>query len=216
MGRRSGQTLIELIVSLVIFGSVMSTFVAAIHSMKTTQETAETESVLVSRGLRALSALRLDLERTGFESGFPQVHDPADIAEDFPEFEHAHPLDADGQPIGACDLVFRMPSDLDQDGWPDVQNDGTVDWDSAAHAFLLIAGDGGTNRLVRVDADGTRRTIVRNVEQLTFETPSDTGFEIPLDSLRLTLVLVRRGPHGLDYRETFAAVVQLRNGGLEL
>ena len=212
---RSGMTLVEIMISMAIFATTMLAFGASLKATKDTQDLVVIQDRLNRSGLKALKALRQELMRSGFENGYPQIFDGNQIGNDYGNLAHDVPLDSNGAAVAACDIVFRQPADADDNGWPDTL-DGSPVWEANPCAFTVMPDTDGWNRLVRTDVDGNTRIVSRDLESLTFEPPSATGFAIPMNSMRVTLVLRAPGPSGQDVTQTFSMVVALQNGGNEV
>jgi type II secretory pathway pseudopilin PulG len=205
---RDGFTLVEALVSSTLFIAIMGAFALSLVSAERARADAEVTERLHREALEALDGLREELSRSGFENGFPLAYDD-DVAADYAVFAHATAHGANER----CDLVYRLPADADADGWPDVEEDGSVVWEEEPRAFLLVPNDSGTNDLVRRSADGASVTVARNVATLRYSTPAETGFAIPLDCLRVE-VGMSAIEDGRPYRFDVTTVVRLQNGGL--
>jgi hypothetical protein len=190
----------------------MGLFVHSLYAAEEAQAGIEAAERLDSNALDVVKAVRTELGRSGFENGFPVLYD-GDIGDDHPEYEHEPALDRNGQVLQACDIAYRLPADEDQDGWPDVAADGLVFWEEDARAFVLVPDGSGSNDFVRLLPGGWHNTIARGVERVTFSTPADAGYEIPLDCLGVTIVL-RVGRGGRAQHRQLDFIVKLRNGGL--
>lgn len=211
-GARAGFTLLEAVLSVTFFGALMGAFVMALKSTNTARERVHSQSRLIQEGLEVLDSVRARLTRSGWSDDYPAIYDGNEVGIDYPDYEHGVPEDREGNVVQACDLVYVMPADDDGDGWPDVV-DGVTQWEAATRLFCLEPNDRGTNDFVVRDADGTRRTVARNVETATFSSPAMTGYAIPLDCVHLALTL-RSGAGGSASEERFTSVFRLANGGL--
>ncbi len=214
LSSRSGMTLLEAMVALAIFSTTLLAFGASLRATRNNTDLVTAIDRLNRQGMRAMRLVRENLERTGFENGFPDIYDGDGIAVDWAQFDHDDALTAEGDVATSCDIVFRHPDDADGDGWPDTLN-GEPDWEANPRAITLVPDTDGTNRLVVTDDNGISRTIARSLDTITFETSSDTAFEIPLDCVRVTfnfLAPMRSGPPAVAQ---FSMVVRLKNGGFE-
>lgn len=209
-GPRSGFTILEVTISSTIFAAIMGAFVLALVATRKAQDDAEVVDLVSREALEVVETLRRELGRSGFENGFPLTYDADDVGADYQVFEHATP---NGE-TERSDVVFRIPADADGDGWPDVENDGDVAWEDDPRAFVLRPNETGVNDLVQVAPDGQGATIGRHVESVTYSSPAETNFEIPLDCMRVEVVTASIAADGQVRRSQLSAVVKLHNGGL--
>ncbi len=142
-------------------------------------------------------------------------------------------LDGDGRPD--LDLDFNGTPELDgnRDGslsessadlvdWS--VSDNTIDpdtglvWSHSEISYLVVAGPGGRNQLVRrVEADAsTSQVIAKDVERLEIQTSEDTGFAIPTNALRIGVYFRKQDSHGVEHSHQVEFVVRLRNGEVSL
>lgn len=208
-GSRSGFTVLEALISSTLFVVIMGGFALSLLASQRARKSVETSAMLNQGALEVVEIVRRELSRSGYENGFPLTYDGAEVASDYPLFEHAAPHGA----LARCDVVYRLPADEDGDGWPDVDVNGNVAWEEDPRAFVLVPNEQGSNDFVRVAADGTTATVARNVESVTYSNPSETQFAIPLDCTRVEVVM-RATSDGVPERLSLSAVVKLGNGGL--
>jgi hypothetical protein len=203
---------IEAVISTAIFVVLMGVFVRSLFSAQEAQDGAEATERLQRSSLDVVETVRQELSRSGFEGGLPLLYD-GDIGGDYDDYAHAPAHDRNGADVERCDIAYRLPADGDGDGWPDVDADGGVIWEADPRAFVLAPDGSGSNAFMHLLPDGRRSTIARNVERVTFSTPAQTNYAIPLDCMSVTVVL-REGRGGQARQEQLAFVVKLRNGGL--
>lgn len=211
-GARAGFTLLEAILSVTFFGALMGAFVMALQSTNAASEQVRSQSRLIQEGLEVLDSVRTRLTRSGWSVDYPAIYDGNEVGIDYPDYAHGVPEDRNGETVPSCDLVYLLPADDDDNDWPDVE-DGVTQWEAEPRLFCLVPNDQGTNDFVAWEPDGTRRTLARHVESVTFSNPAMTGYTIPLDCVHLAVTL-RSGEGGEASEERFTSIIRLANGGL--
>ncbi|MCP3915556.1 MAG: type II secretion system protein [bacterium] len=142
---------------------------------------------------------------------------PADLDSDGrPEID----VDGDGVPeLDGDGDGTRTDESGDTDGlWDPTQN--TIDaetglvWAHDEVSYVVITRPDGINYLERrLNGDAaTARRIARNIERVQFDTALSSGFEIPLDSVRVRVFFRDRDSAGTLYRHDVEVVLRLRNG----
>ncbi|MCA9001329.1 MAG: hypothetical protein KDB61_05365 [Planctomycetes bacterium] len=129
-------------------------------------------------------------------------------------------LDLNGVPEldGNRDGVFSE-QDADLGGWDADSNridpnTGLV-WSTAKVCYAVLDGPDGRTYLERRVGGLLDRRVAKDVERLLIETPAETGFQIPTNSLRVSLYLRRKDSDGVTYKHFAQWVVTLQNGDLE-
>ncbi|QDU85695.1 hypothetical protein Pla163_28280 [Planctomycetes bacterium Pla163] len=172
---------------------------------------------LVRRADRAMSTLTFELERSGFATAggvdFPFFVDGAAL-DDAPELHrHAAANVAAGAANTAREVVFLLPQDANDDGWPDLtpsmQN---VAWDPTEVSYVLLPSPDGSNELVRREDGANDRVLARGVRRFLVEDAASTGFAFPIDTLRITLELEDSGVGDARQELTSTRLVTLPNG----
>ena len=213
---QAGFSLLEGAISLSVFAVLMGGYMITMSRMSESTDASALEHELLVDCGRVMSAITSDLRRSGYENvdgiDMPVFFDAGDPPAAFAEFGHDVPHDPFGDGL-TREIVFSLPEDADGDGWPDLEADrsGPV-WSDDYVAYQLVPELDGTNSLRRLTSAGDATTLSRNVTQLIFESPADTGFLIPADTLRVTLVLRRAARNGAVRRIQIQEVVQLFNG----
>jgi hypothetical protein len=189
-------------------------FLVSVDRMTRASDATEVQYALAVDGLDAVRSICTEVGRSGYldfgGTAMPVFFEDGEPGEDFPAF--AHPAPSSGEAIR--DLAYRLPQDGDGDGWPDLDGNGDAVWDPTDYGLLCLPLDDGADGLVRRTDDGTTTVLARDVARVVFESPAQTGFAIPLDSLRFTLTMRRTGSDGRSYEYEAQRVVRLRNGGL--
>ena len=210
----AGFTLVEAALALTAFVALLAGFLFSVERMSNAYGEGEVSHALAIEAFDAARSITQEISRAGFRDQhgerMPVLFADGDPGVDHPAFAHEPP----GSGEAVREILYRLPRDGDGDGWPDVDANGEAVWESAWHGLLCLPLEDGTDALVRRAEDGTTVVLARNVARLVFETPAETGFAIPLDSLRFTLTLRRADADGRACEFEVQRVVRLRNGGL--
>jgi hypothetical protein len=210
---RAGFTLLEAILAVGLFSMLVGGFLFSVERMSRASDAVDVSYTLAVDGFDAVRSIVDQVSRTGYRqfdgSDMPVFSEDGEPGEDHLAFAHEPP--SSGEEVR--DLVYRLPQDADADGWPDVDGNGEAVWDPVEYGLLCLTLADGTDALVLRRSDGTTRVLARDVARVVFETPAQTGFTIPLDSLRFTLTLRRPGSDGRQLEFEAQRVVRLRNGG---
>ena len=218
--RRSGFSTLEMLVSVSVLVILTGALVQAVGGLRRLTVGGTERALLQADGTKALTAILEDLRCSGFASvdgkDFPYLFDGGEPDDDFDD--HAHAAAAENAEAGDDDfgpdreIVFVLPADDDEDGVPDVDADGELVWDDEEISYVLVTGADGTNRLER-RVDGANGALVaRNVERIVFDDAESSGFEVPLDAVRVRIFMRRVNALGDVERYTAEAVVGLCNG----
>jgi hypothetical protein len=212
--RRSvaGMTLVEAILSLAIFSSVLMSLGLVLRWREA--NTLEMEEAALSVDLHeALAAMTSELSLSGFtpDGVYPHLFEDGVPGDDFAA--HAHAAPEAPLSIGVTpsrDVVFVLPDDADEDGVPDLDADGSLIWATEERSVVIVPDADGMNR-VELRIDGARsRVIARHAESLVVDDSSAVG--VPLGCLRLRLAL-SRSVGGRRLSAAAERTVRLLNGG---
>jgi len=110
------------------------------------------------------------------------------------------------------EIVFLQPLDADASGVPDIDVDGRLVWDSIEYSYVVVTGADGVNVLQRRSNGAAPKTIAKNVERIAFDDNASSGFQIPLDAVRVRIWFRERDSERTLHRYFSEAVVKLRNG----
>ncbi len=211
---RRGISALEAAIMVAIFGTLMSGFMSSLSRFQSAQNDTGVRNDLLRAKGRAVRVLRQDLRRSGFVSvggvAYPVTVPDGGLAGGFPFT--AHPPSVAGATPNS-ELLMVMPIDGDNDGWPDFAGGQPV-FGPDRIAYYLVPDGQGANVLTREVENGRVASVCRDVVRFTVETPAETGFTIPLDSLRVRLTLSKQVPGGLRHTVELDEVVRLVNGGL--
>ena len=210
---RSGLTIFELSVSMVVYVAFAGTLLLIVLGSQRAEESVEDRLIVAREAMRAMDALRLDAQRSGWTTvggdTWPMIDDAAVNPTDWAAFDHAAPaVQAGADASRPC--YFRVLEDADDNGWPDLAG-GQTSWANQAVAWMIVPGNDGRNSLVRRLSDGRERTFSERARSIVFEDPADTGYTIPLDAIRVTLEFELD-----DSDDTYRVeeTIALRNGGM--
>jgi prepilin-type N-terminal cleavage/methylation domain-containing protein len=216
---KGGFTLLELVVSFAILALLSVALSGALSGMNGLATGSSAGAQIQDAGERAMRLIRKDLQRSGFTTtaaSYPYLF--LDGAANAPFAGHAHappthhakPGDPDYGPNR--EIVFLQPQDADQDDVPDIDANGELIWDATEFSYVLITGVDGVNYLQRRIDGVAPRTIASNVERVTFDDNTTSGFAVPLDAVRVRLYFRKRDSRGVLHRHLCEAIVKLRNG----
>jgi type II secretory pathway pseudopilin PulG len=102
--------------------------------------------------------------------------------------------------------VMIAPGETDP--WP-----SDIVWDVGNPiSYTLRTDNTGRNVLERRESRGSVRALARDVERVVFENSAATGFQIPLDAVRVRIFFRVPDENRRIYRFQMEATVRLRNG----
>ncbi|MCP3914980.1 MAG: hypothetical protein GY711_05455 [bacterium] len=210
------MTIVEATLTLCIMTIAMTPFVGSLGQFRDMESASDVQFNLARGASRATRKITRDLSRGGYVdvggTAYPLTLDEGDAGSLITAFQHPAANDFGG---GNDEIVFVLPVDADDDGWPDVL-DGEPVWGATRVAYLVVPENDTTNALVRRDENGSSETICRNVAQVVIERPAATGFAIPLDAIRIRITMRKMGSSGHVYEREIEQVIQLRNGGMSI
>lgn len=239
---KGGFTLLEAALSIGLLSGLLYVFFQSLAGFERLGRHSEALHAAAADAARAMGTIRRDLERSGHLSvggqAYPVAFAPGEPPAGLAGFDHAAPNLISGlsktspvnplpAPQGGTglpgfapeqlpesrELVYILPADADGNGWPDLDQGEPV-WGGQRLALLLVPEGNGSNRLVRRTEAGAETVLAHGVRALRVDLPVDTGYSIPLDSVRVWLQLVRESERGGVQLFNRVDVIQLRNGGL--
>lgn len=215
--RRAGGSLLETMITISIFPLLIAGALTTLQTSEDENDRMAARADMVRRADHALSDMTVELERSGFvvlggiEYPFLIEGDALDDAPQPHVHEAANPAE-DG--VTAREIVFVLPNDADDDGWPDL--DGTmenIDWSLTEISYVLLPDADGSNVLVRREDGGNDRVLVRGVRRFIVDDAATSGFAFPVDVLRIGLELEDDGLGDQRQSLWFTRTVTLPNGG---
>lgn len=225
-GARSGFTVLEMAIGSMVLLLFAGTIIETLDSMKVGALNSRVEDRAQHNARRALDAIVEDLAYSGlitsagreyplhFDDGvLDGDYDPFGLIAHPPADEHSNNGRADFGPNR--EIVMLHPADANDDGVPDIVDivDGQLAWDvDQPISYTLETDPSGTNVLVRRQGDSPERVVARDVERIRFLSSEDTGFQIPLDAVRVELHLMLFDDDGHAYRYRTETTVRMRNG----
>jgi len=218
LSRRRGLTLIEIAIGLSLVTIVLAMVAQAVGGLQRLGTDGEIQAQLASSGNRALRSVLSDLRQTGFVSDagldFPHLFTDGDAGPGFDVHDHAAAQTlVDYGPAGSREIVFRMPADADSDGVPDLDGNGALVWDAADFSYVLVTGADGVNTLQRRTDGAAPRTVARHVDRLIVDNSITSGFQIPVDALRVQIDMAIQDASGTVHTLSLQGIVRARNGG---
>lgn len=219
-GGRSGFTLIEVSIGMVLLAIVLGALAMAMRGMNGLALSSRERLSLQTSGQEALIEIVRDLRRSGVVTvgglRFPVLFENGDPGENFPDHVHVPAVENAG--VGEPDfgpdreLLFLLPADEDGDRRPDVGENGRLVWGANVFSYVLVTRADGVNTLERRVDGANPRVVARFVERVVFDDAASSGFEIPMGSIRVRLFMRRVDGGGNVRRHFTEAVVSLRNG----
>jgi|GEM_PF-2497988 len=223
---RAGFTVLEMAIGTVVLLVFAGTIVETMGSMKTGALTARVEDRAQQQARRALDAIVEDLAYAGLVTAdgreYPLHFDDGILDADYDPYaliEHDEAVEkstAGRDDFGPNrEIVLLHPADADDDGVPDILDivGGQLSWDvDQPISYTLETDDAGTNVLIRRRGNASQRIVARDVERIRFLSSEDTGFQIPLDAVRVELHLMLFDDDGHAYRYRAETTVRMRNG----
>lgn len=230
VGAASGFSVVELSIGVVVLLLLALGLAQSMDSLRSSTLTGSLDAELETMAEKAMGTIAADLKRSGFVAptgtAFPYVF--VDGAAQAPYAIHAHAPAVHTAVAGEPDfgpnheIVFLQPLDADDrdpatiaptpDGVPDVDGEGRLVWDAVEYSYVVVTGAGGVNVLQRRTNAGTPRTIAHSVERIAFDDNSSSGFQVPLDAIRVRIWFRERDSERALHRYFTEAVVKLRNG----
>ncbi len=186
--KRSGFGLLELLITVGLFTGLLTLFSMSLRGSSETQRSSMDQAVAQMNARKGMTAIREALGQSGFGAGMPETFDGNTMGDSHPALAHPAANAYDNLPVGR-ELVFQTLEDLDDDGWPDVDAAGNMAWSPTLSALIVTPDAQGVNRLFLTDSNGGRRSLARNVGSLVIDDSASSGFQIPLDQLRVRLFM---------------------------
>ncbi|MEZ5976836.1 MAG: hypothetical protein R3F34_01270 [Planctomycetota bacterium] len=222
----AGFTVLELSIGSLVLLLFAGTIVETVTAMRNGTLSTRVEDRAQQNSRRALDWIVEDLAYSGLVQSdgrsYPLHFDDGDVDADYdlyglidhePAVEHSTSGRDD---FGVNrEIVFLHPADADDDGVPDVADvvAGQLVWDTAQPiSYTLETDDSGTNVLVRRVGNTGSRVVARDVERIRFLDSKDTGYQIPLDAVRVEIHFLMYDQHGHAYRHRAETTVRMRNG----
>lgn len=221
--RRSGFTLMETMVSSLLFVGLMAALYTALGDATKIKDIQDAYAQMEMDAREAMSQMAEELRMSG------RVENPAPGQPDYPytflngdalgTFNNPsrHPA-ADvhvepGTPAwGDCrEIVFLLPTDNDGDGLLTSSATGDIEWTTYDIGYVLVTGPDGINRLERWENGTYTRTLAHYAERVVFDT-IDNDPAVGMDEIVITLYLARPIP-GTDrwLQNRYATRVTMRN-----
>ncbi|MEZ5978946.1 MAG: hypothetical protein R3F34_12075 [Planctomycetota bacterium] len=214
MNARAGHTLIETLIAVAIFPILVGACFISVTASDEDVDLAEERADMLRRADTAMSIVTSTLETTGWVSvggvDYPWFVEEDDVDDPDAVHPHARAIRAE-QGRTAREINVVVPLDADGDGWPDLDEDfEAIDWSPERISFALVPDGSGSNALERRVDGQPGRVIARNVRRFVVDDAASSGFDIPLDCLRVTLEL--QGAR--DARQTLrlTRIVRMPNG----
>lgn len=208
--RRAGFGVLEMMLSIALFAGLLAAFSISLRANAGDQALALGEAATRKVADQAIAGVRVALSQTHKATGFPQVLAQGGAAALNPALAYPPAIAFPGMPA-PNELVFLQPSDADNDGWPDVDVNGDMVIDPVPSVIAVTGEADGTNSLIVMDGAGNRTTLARRVGSLVVDDSTSSGFAIPLDSVRLRVLLATNPGLAQPVVKTFEVRIKLPN-----
>jgi hypothetical protein len=223
---RGGFTMLEASIGSLVLLLFAGTVVETLTSMRNGTLTTRIEDKAQLNARRAMDAIVEDLSYGGLVTvdtrDYPLHFDDGVLDPEYDPYEViAHDPAQENSTAGRADfgvnreIVLIHPADNDDDGVPDVADvvSGQLVWDvDRPISYTLETDENGENVLIRRRGDTPGRIVARDVERVRFLDSEDTGFQIPLDAVRVELHFLLEDDDGQQYRHRMETTVRMRNG----
>jgi len=224
--QRAGFTVLEASIGSLVLLLFAGTVVETLTSMRNGTLTTRIEDKAQLNARRAMDIIVSDLSYGGlvtadardyplhFDDGvLAPEYDPHEVIAHDPAVEKST---ADRDDFGVNrEIVLIHPADNDSDGVPDVADvvSGQLVWAvDQPISYTLETDENGENVLIRRRGTVPGRIVARGVERVRFLNSQDTGFQIPLDAVRVELHFLLEDDDGHQYRHRMETTVRMRNG----
>jgi prepilin-type N-terminal cleavage/methylation domain-containing protein len=212
---RAGFGLVELLIGVAILAVFLGSLAICSSSMLRVGLASDVRSELQETAATTLGTILDDLRVSGVSTPYPYLFVDGnagagfDVHDHAPATEHGVPGDEDHGPNR--EIVFVRPADADDDGEPDFDGAGALAWSADEISYVLVTGLDGINVLERRVNGRSPRTIARHVERVVFDDITTSGFELPLDAIRVRLWFRVPDGRGGTARHRIEATTRLRN-----
>lgn len=198
----------EIAISSVILVVLMGAFTTAITGMVRLAKVGDTQASLRTEANRALKSIQQDLRPSGFVTvgmvDYPSVVDSA-----FDQYTAT----ADEFDFGISrEVILVQPADVDGDNEPDVDVNGALVWAADEISYVHVMGADGIPVIERRVNGGAGRVVARYVERMVFDDAASSGWQVPLNALRVQIFFRRPDADGVVHRYSVESTLRLRNG----
>lgn len=218
--RRAGYTLLELCISATVLGLFTSLSILTLERVRSSAAASAAMHRAQAAAHRSLAALMDAFQSTGYETvdglDLPQLIEPGKTQAVLEEWAYeAAPIPAGARGAAAeasNSILIALPADTDANGIPDVDADGALIWDTTPIQFLVVAGAGARNQLVRRVSGQADEVVMDNVERVHFQDAESSGWILPLNTLRVRAWVRLDDGQGGTMPYVLDTLVRARNG----
>jgi len=227
-----GYSIIELMVSMVLFLACVVGVLGALSDSMYHYSVQGTYAVMQMQARKTLEAVSKDLRMAGrirseddlieypytFVNGGPTATcvspDGGSTSTFTVPAAHDAPLHhvAAGAPgFGDVrEIGFKVPTDVDGDGYPTAAATGNVEWSPYDVSYVVVTSPNGINQLQRWHDDVCVEIIANYVERITFDTVR-TDATIDWNGVVVTIYLSCPTTRGVWLQTQLSTVVKMRN-----
>ena len=217
-----GFTLLEVVVATVVFLALAAAFVAILSTTLNAYSEQQSRAALALDGARALAEIIEAIRETGRHTAtvpvtrsYPYLFANGVASGYFAPHSHSAPSPHVSTSTALREIVFRRPTDLDDDGYITDGSTGRLEWGPLEFSYILEAASSDQNQLVRRTYDPqsgnfSSTVVLRHVDWIAFDDQTTDGTLGP-DTIRVQLFLLAYDPKGNPIEYTCGATVAMRN-----
>ncbi len=232
----SGYTVLELMVSLVLFLACLLGVLNALSDSMYHYTVQGTYAVMQMDARKALEAISRDLRMGGrirsadnkieypytFVNGGPTAScvDLSGAANNTFTVPAAHAPAGQHLSIGAPgfgdnrEIGFKIPWDVDGDGQPTAAATGDIEWSPSDVSYTIVSAANGVNQLQRWYGGKCTDVIADYVERITFDTVR-TDPTIDWNGCVVTVYMAKPTSRGVWLQTQLSTIVKMRNTNQE-
>ena len=220
-GKAAGFTLIEALISTVIFVLVLGGIYSALIASISYEDFQKTYAEMQMSARRALEKMSSELRMAGRinnpvvgEISHPYIFTNGLAEKNFASLSHdpaTQHLAAGNPAFGDCrEIAFKVPQDVDGDGQLTSATTGEIEWSPADISYVLVTQSNGINVLQRRSGTTVTDILASHVERMTIDT-MDTDPTIGINEIVITLYMARPDDKGRWLQTNLSACVTMRN-----
>ncbi|HUR29334.1 MAG TPA: hypothetical protein VM509_14190 [Planctomycetota bacterium] len=217
--------MLEMMIAVGILSLLAGSLTIAVQRMRRMTTSSTARATLQDSAERALRSIARDLSRSGElvigGVNYPYLFEDGDATGVFAVHAHApatHHAVAGEPDFGVNrEIVFALPQESDLPGSygndvPDIDASANMVWDPVVFSYVVVTGPDGVTALQRRSDGANPVTIATNVERVAFDDNLNSGFVLPVNSIRVRLFFRKLDAQGVLHRYGVEQIVKLRNG----
>ena len=213
--RLAGFSLLEQVFSITLLMLTIGATTQVFQSASGATEAHSARLQTVEALNRALRKIINDLKFSGSATqgtqSFPAFFEDGTAGSGLALHAHEAPHPVQGGGVTAREIVFLRLQGSSSGTRPDIDADGNPVWGAEQVSYVLMPQGDGTNRVERRVNGVLDEVVLRNVQSMTFDDRTSSGFTIPFGSVQVSLTGSRLDSKGRAFTETVSGIVTLRN-----